>query len=211
MSIQFGAFHYVRKSLEDFNARNHGLNHSNLSLGQYYLAGGTAGVANSLISTPVEHVRIRLQLQPDGTARIYSGPRDCLRQIMHQSGLPGLYRGNVTCLMREFQGFGFWFLTYESLMKYETTARDVTRREVPMWRVALYGGLSGQAFWLTSIPFDVIKTKFQGDGFGKGQRYPTILSAVSETWQAQGTRGFFRGLAPTLVRAMLTSASTFVT
>lgn len=80
-----------------------------------------------------------------------------------------------------------------------------------MWKIALYGGLAGQAFWAGAIPFDVIKTKFQGDGFGENQRYRSIRDAVLETWKEQQFRGFYRGLGPTLVRAMLTSAGTFVT
>ena len=30
------------------------------TLGEYYIAGGLAGVANSIISSPMEHIRIRL-------------------------------------------------------------------------------------------------------------------------------------------------------
>lgn len=211
MSIQFGAFHAVRKYLEDENARKHGKLNSQLSYSQYYLAGAAAGVANSVIATPVEHVRIRLQTQPDGIKRIYAGPQDCLKQIMRSTGIPGLFRGNVPCLFREFHGFGLWFVSYEALLKYDMNANSRTRKDVPLLNIALYGGIAGEVLWFGTYPFDVIKSRMQTDGFGREQRFKTMRAAITDTWMSYGTRGFFRGLGPTLARTMFTSGATFVT
>jgi len=56
VSIQFGAFHEARRTLERYNSDIDPQN-TELSLGQYYLAGAAAGVANSIISGPIEHIR----------------------------------------------------------------------------------------------------------------------------------------------------------
>ncbi len=53
-------------------------------------------MANSVISGPVEHVRIRLQTQPHGAARLYAGPWDCVRKLLRPveaGGGGGLWRG----------------------------------------------------------------------------------------------------------------------
>ncbi len=68
-----------------------------LSLGQYYLAGSFAGVGNSFVSGPVEHVRIRLQTQ---TSNIYSGPLDAVKKIYRADGLRGVYHGQGATLAR---------------------------------------------------------------------------------------------------------------
>lgn len=211
VSIQFGAFHGVRRFLEDRNAAKYGRAESELSYGQYYLAGAAAGVANSVIANPVEHVRIRLQTQPDGIKRIYAGPQDCLRQIMRTTGIYGLFRGNVPCLFREFHGFGLWFVTYEALLKHDMTSMSRTRQQVPLLNIAIYGGIAGEILWFGTYPFDVVKSRMQTDGFGQDQNFRTMRAAISDTWYRYGTRGFFRGLGPTLARTMFTSGATFVT
>lgn len=63
--------------------------------------------------------------------------------------------------------------------------------------------------WISSYPFDVIKSKMQTDGFGKEQRYKTMRDAFAQTWATGGMKGFWRGIVPTLVRAMPVSAGTF--
>ncbi|KAF6802169.1 mitochondrial carrier C4G9.20c [Colletotrichum musicola] len=209
VSIQFGAFHQARRY---FEARN-SLSSSSptLSYGQYYAAGAFAGVANSVISGPIEHVRIRLQTQPHGAARLYSGPIDCVRVLSRQGGgvLPGLYRGEAVTILREAQAYGVWFLAFEWMMNADAARNKVDRKEIPSWKVALYGGLAGEALWLGSYPLDVVKSKMQTDGFGAEQRYKTMRDCFAQTYRGEGLRGFWRGIVPTLLRAMPVSAGTF--
>lgn len=53
VSIQFASFEAMRRV---FHAYNGG---GNLSMGQFFVAGAAAGIANSPFITPIEHVRIR--------------------------------------------------------------------------------------------------------------------------------------------------------
>ncbi|KAK0725405.1 mitochondrial carrier domain-containing protein [Lasiosphaeris hirsuta] len=213
VSIQFGAFHAARRWLEQRNAAANpafipGVH--NLGYGQYYAAGAFAGVANSVISGPIEHVRIRLQTQPHGAGRLYAGPLDCVRKLSAQGGvLGGLYRGEAVTVIREAQAYGVWFLAFEWLMNADAARNKVDRKQVPAYKVAFYGGLAGEALWLASYPFDVVKSKMQTDGFGKDQRYKTMRDCFAQTFRAEGARGFWKGIGPTLLRAMPVSAGTF--
>ncbi|KAF3357662.1 hypothetical protein VdG1_05765 [Verticillium dahliae VDG1] len=49
------------------------------------------------------------------------------------------------------------------------------------------------------------------DGFGPAQRYATMRDCFAQTYRAEGLRGFWKGIAPTLLRAMPVSAATFAT
>lgn len=175
------------------------------------MAGAFAGVANTVLSSPIEHVRIRLQTQPHGAARLYSGPWDCVRKLSSQGGgvLPGLYRGTAVTLLREAQAYGVWFLSFEWLMNADAARNKIARKEIPSYKVALYGGLAGEALWLASYPFDVVKSKMQTDGFGAQQRYRNMRDCFAQTFRAEGIRGFWKGIGPTLLRAMPVSAGTF--
>lgn len=218
VSVQFGAFHYARRYFEESNLR-HASNRppspstSTLSYSQYYLAGAFAGLTNSFLSGPIEHVRIRLQTQPHGANRLYNGPLDCIRKLSSQSGiLSGLYRGQTVTLLREAQAYGVWFLTFEYLMNADMARNSHARSEISSPKVAFYGGLAGEVLWIASYPFDVVKSKMQSDGLGGGggqQRYKNMRDCFAQTWRGEGARGFWKGIGPTLVRAMPVSAGTF--
>jgi len=210
VSVQFGGFHYARRQLEDYNSKKNPLAPATLSYGQYYLAGAFAGLSNTVLSTPIEHVRIRLQTQPHGAARLYSGPLDCIRKLSANAGVTnGLYRGTAVTILREAQAYGVWFLTYEFLMNADAKRNNIKREQISTPKVALYGGLAGEMLWLASYPFDVVKSKMQTDGFGEKARYKNMRDCFAQTFKAEGMYGFWRGIGPTLLRAMPVSAGTF--
>lgn len=165
-----------------------------------------------MLSGPIEHIRIRLQSQPHGAGKLYNGPLDCVKKLgTHQGVLSGLYRGECVTIWREAFAYGAWFTAFEYLMNADASRNKIDRKEIPGYKVAFYGGLAGEALWLASYPFDVVKSKMQTDGFGANKKYPTMRSCFAQTWRAEGARGFWRGIAPTLVRAMPVSAATFAT
>lgn len=168
-------------------------------------------MTNSVVSGPVEHIRIRLQTQPHGASRLYSGPWDCARKLLRVAGPAGLYRGQVVTLLREFHGYGVWFAAYEGLLEILQRHEQKTREELPNWQIAVCGGLAGEALWLLSHPLDVIKSKMQSDGFGPEKKYHNMTHAFQQTWVTGGVRGLFQGLGPALLRAMPVSAGTFAT
>lgn len=94
-------------------------------------------------------------------------------------------------------------------MNSDAARNGIDRKQIPTYKIALYGGLAGEVLWLSSYPFDVIKSKMQTDGFGAQQKYPTMRACFSATWRADGIRGFWKGIGPTLARAMPVSAGTF--
>lgn len=159
----------------------------------------------------MEHIRIRLQTQPHGTAQLYRGPWDCARKIIHTAGPTGLYRGQAVTVLREFHGYGVWFATYEGLLSVLQAKTQKPRDELPNWQIAVCGGLAGEALWLLSHPLDVIKSKMQSDGFCSERRYRSMRHAFLLTWKIGGVKGLFQGLGPALLRAMPVSAGTFAT
>lgn len=208
VSVQFGAFHEARRRFEDLNWKKYA--NSSLSYTQYYLAGGFAGVTNSVLSGPIEHVRIRLQTQPHGQGRLYSGPWDCIRKLSAREGvLRGLFRGQAVTILRELQAYGMWFLTFEYLMNRDAARNNVPRETISHWKVAAFGGVAGEALWLSSYPFDIVKSKMQTDRLGGEQVFRNMRDCFRKTWAVEGLAGFWKGIGPTCLRAMPVSAGTF--
>jgi len=176
------------------------------------MSGAFAGVANTVLSSPIEHIRIRLQTQPHGANKLYSGPIDCVRKLTaHQGVLGGVYRGTAVTFMREAAAYGTWFMSFEYMMNSDAKRNNVDRKTIPTWKIAAYGGLAGEALWLASYPFDVVKSKMQSDGFGEKMRYKSMRDTFAQTYRGEGLRGFWKGIGPTLLRAMPVSAGTFAT
>lgn len=206
--MQFGAFHEARRRLEELNKKKYA--NPALSYGQYYLAGGFAGITNSVLSGPIEHVRIRLQTQPHGADRLYNGPIDCIKKLSaHEGVMRGLFRGQAVTYLREIQAYGMWFLTFELLMNQDARRNNINREDISSLKVASYGGLAGEALWLSSYPLDVVKSKMQCDGFGAGRQFSNMRDCFKKTYAAEGFAGFWKGIGPTLLRAMPVSAGTF--
>ncbi|KAL4975815.1 mitochondrial carrier domain-containing protein [Aspergillus desertorum] len=195
------------------NPRNNLNNPSEaLAPSQAFLAGGLAGLANSLVSGPTEHIRIRLQTQsappsspssrPDRvqTQRPYNGAYSCLRRITAAAGLTGLYRGQVPTMLREFGSYGAWFSVYGCLSP---------RVRCRSGKVASCGALAGVILWGVNYPFDVVKSKMQADGFGSDQ-HKRVRDVVSQTWRQDGVRGFWRGVGMATGRAVPVCGGTFV-
>lgn len=208
VSIQFGAFHEARRRLEALNKKKYA--DPSLSYGQYYLAGSFAGLTNSVLSGPIEHVRIRMQTQPHGADRLYSGPLDCIRKLSAHEGVArGLFRGQAVTYLREAQAYGMWFLSFEFMMNQDARRCNVKREDIPSWKVGAYGGVAGEFLWLSSYPFDVVKSKMQCDGFGDQRKFASMRDCFRQTVAAEGYAGFWKGVGPTLLRAMPVSAGTF--
>ena len=208
VSIQFGVVEALKRHFSESNLSSGRA--ADLSYGQFYLAGGIAGLANSFVAGPVEHIRIRLQTQP--TPPLYRGPIDCIKQVTAQSGLlHGVYRGQFPTFAREFHGLGMYFLTYEALVQYKLSKDRITRDELPGTYAMFAGAMAGYGLWLTAYPADIIKSKLQTDALNPSARqYKGTIDCIRQTFKADGVKGFFRGLLPTLVRSPFANAATFV-
>ncbi|ETI21006.1 hypothetical protein G647_07349 [Cladophialophora carrionii CBS 160.54] len=209
VSIQFSVFHSAKHALERLKDQSSHSNGRKLSNLDFYLAGGAAGLANSIVSGPVEHIRIRLQMQPAGTRRLYFGPWDCMRKISGAAGIKGVFKGQNIAVLREFQAYGCYFVAFEACIQMMADAREKRREDLPTWSVASCGALAGVAFWFGSYPLDVIKTKLQNDGIGPDRQYKSAWTATVQTWKGGKFPAFFRGLGPTLLRTVLSSSGTF--
>ncbi|KAJ3351748.1 Mitochondrial carrier protein ymc2 [Allomyces javanicus] len=205
VSIQFATLEHVKRL---FTKQNNG--NPNLTLSQLYMAGAASGVANSIVSGPVEHIRTRLQVQTGATLQ-YKGPLDCLRQIYSKHGIAGVYKGQAITLVREFQGYGAYFLMYEYIIQRACQKQEVARSQLSTAQVMGAGGMAGYAMWATVFPVDVVKSKLQTDAIGKGDRkYASALDCFRKTLAAEGIRGLYKGFVPCMLRAAPVNAITFL-
>lgn len=136
----------------------------------------------------------------------FSGSYDAVTKIYSQYGARMVYRGFWITMIREIISYASWFGTYESL-KSKTTSKD--RPASVLW-LMLLGAIAGEAYWLSSYPIDVMKTKLQSDSLDKPQ-YKGIADVFKKTWRTEGMRGYWKGIVPCVSRAPFASGMTFGT
>ncbi|XP_043470676.1 mitochondrial basic amino acids transporter [Leptopilina heterotoma] len=166
-------------------------------LGIYFLAGASAGMAQTPVCSPIELAKTRLQLQNSDNR---SGPLKCLKDIYKREGSRGLFNGLGITLVREIPSYGIYFLTYEAL------TRSSSPNGISTWYMLLAGGLAGTASWVFTYPVDVVKSRIQADTVGK---YNGALDCLEKSIKSEGVTSLFRGLNSTIIRAFPTNAVTF--
>jgi hypothetical protein len=82
------------------------------------IAGSVAGATFSLISNPVDRVKIIMQYQASSNDLVkHKNTFSCAQHILKTQGLRSLYYGYPSNVMKEFTGSGAWFGIYHGLKK----------------------------------------------------------------------------------------------
>lgn len=185
-------------------------NNSPLSLNQLVISGSAAGIANTVVSGPVEHIRIRLQARKEH----FDGAIDCIKKIYKTNGIKGIYQGNLMTMLRDGVGFGAYFLSYEAMISHTLATQSITRSQIETWRLVTYGVIAGASFWSIVFPLDIIKTRIQTDSYypsSKQFKSPgASLACARHIWINEGISGFFKGFSPCFLRSAPANAATFV-
>lgn len=190
-----------------------------LTLFAHGVAGLFAGWTSALVATPVELLKVKLQLQSQKSVaeRQFKGPIHCAQQVVRVQGFGGLWSGFTGSLA--FRSNFFWmFLSFEALMrgfsKLEGTAYQISTGSSNFFA----GGLGSFVFWGMAIPFDNIKNRMMAHPYPLPYpqeatsslaiiRRPSFLFVARHIYTRDGVRGFFRGLGPCFLRAFPVNAS----
>lgn len=189
-----------------------------LTLFAHGLAGLFAGLTSATVATPVELLKVKLQLQSQKSIsdRQFKGPIDCARQIIRAQGILGMWSGFTGSLA--FRSNFFWFfLSVEGLMRLFSRLRGTPLEISTGPANFLSGGLASFAYWGMAIPADNIKNRMMS--YPHPLPYPSSRSEAAliqkpsfsqvarRIYVLEGPAGFFRGLGPCLLRAFPVNAS----
>ncbi|EKM50814.1 uncharacterized protein PHACADRAFT_130274 [Phanerochaete carnosa HHB-10118-sp] len=198
------------------------------TLTQVTLAGMGCGLLASIVTSPTELIKIQQQTMIVPKSGVAPTAKDVALAIYRTSGVRGLFRGLVPTAIRE-TGFGAYFGVYEGTLMLcsHLSARThileadprkpgsegvVSKEPHSYWALLLAGGLAGVVSWLVTFPFDVIKTRVQSTvAPARDHPYRTVFSTIVNSYRQEGLAVFFRGLQPTLIRAIPVNMVTFAT
>ncbi|OZJ06621.1 hypothetical protein BZG36_00379 [Bifiguratus adelaidae] len=203
-----------------------------LSIQQLVLAGSMSGAFCSLILTPVELVKCKLQVQkeplvtevvPNARATIvYKGPLHVVSHVMKAEGLLGFYRGHLATFIRETAGGAFWFGIYELAclqfvkrkQKQVGSTRTITKADLAPWQLMSAGALGGMCYNFSIFPVDVIKSHMQTEQehpYGNRVTKRPFFQVARDIYRDTGIKGFYRGCGITVARSAPSNAIIFMT
>ncbi|XP_073682969.1 solute carrier family 25 member 47-B [Garra rufa] len=205
-SLVFGTYRNVLHLLQDLRHRSASDPHRKADI---FVSGFAGGVAQVLVMSPADMVKVRLQCQsnpPDSKPR-YRGPLHCLLRIVRDEGLLGLYKGSAALALRDGPSFATYFLTYNSICDF---LRPTDGHQTGWPVVLVAGGVSGMCGWAVGTPMDVIKARLQVSGVS-GRRYRGFFHCISHSVRTEGVSVLFKGLTVNCVRAFPVNMSVFAT
>lgn len=178
-----------------------------LPLHMLLFCGSASGAFISLLLTPVELVKCKMQVPGAGHAvgdRSAPGPVKIISQIFKQEGILGFWRGQLGTFIRETGGSASWFGAYEGVSlffknkirhhhhhqqqhaeKTQTTGQqDLKSIQLPVYQQMLAGAAAGVSYNFTFYPVDTIKSRLQTEDIS---RIPTHDPEAAMRWKRERT------------------------
>jgi ornithine carrier protein len=156
-----------------------------LPLSALWLTGAISGAFTSLVLTPVELVKCKIQV-PEGSAGKAPTPLSVIREVFRHQGLKGFWNGQLGTLIRETGGCAAWFGSKETVTllfrhlntEYPSLAPSASSisptmssaagvalgnalQPLPLWQQALAGASAGMSYNFLFFPADTIKSRMQ--------------------------------------------------
>ncbi|KKZ62980.1 hypothetical protein EMCG_02692 [[Emmonsia] crescens] len=187
------------------------------------LCGAASGAFTSLLLTPVELIKCKMQV-PAGssgssTSPTYKtpGPASLIAAVFRHEGLLGFWRGQMGTLIRETGGSAAWFGSYEGMLAFfkKYNASKAAAAAVVHQRL-LAGAVAGISYNFIFYPADTIKSRMQTENISHAvvgdearRPRPTFWAVGRALWKQQGLVGLYRGCGITCARSAPSSAFIF--
>ncbi|KAJ3292089.1 hypothetical protein HK104_005564 [Borealophlyctis nickersoniae] len=169
---------------------------------KHLIAGGIAGAVSRTVVSPLERMKIMMQVQGPG-GRHRSGVFHNLAQIYREEGFVGYLRGNGANVIRIVPYSAVQFATYEY---FKVRLRHPRTKQLNTHRRLAAGALAGIASVACTYPLDLVRTRLSMDqpAYVKTrnprEKPPRMMGMMWQIWRTEGRmRGLYQGFIPTIL------------
>lgn len=187
-------------------------------------AAACAGLVTGTATNPIWLVKTRLQLDKetagaDRKTRQYKNSLDCVKQVVRNEGIKGLYRGLSASYLGITESTLQWVL-YERMKGYLAQRKSratANGRAMTGWDEFIdIGGKLGAAgiaklfAAALTYPHEVVRTRLrQRPADGGIPKYTGLLQCFRTIWREEGIVSMYGGLSPHLLRVVPSAAIMF--
>ncbi|MBZ3874096.1 Mitochondrial folate transporter/carrier [Sciurus carolinensis] len=177
---------------------------------EYLISAAEAGAMTLCITNPLWVTKTRLMLQYEGVVnssqRQYKGMFDALVKIYKYEGVRGLYKGFIPGLFGTSHG-ALQFMAYELLkLKYNQHINRLPEAQLSTVEYISVAALSKIFAVAATYPYQVVRARLQD----QHMCYNGVTDVIAKTWRKEGIGGFYKGIAPNLIRVTPACCITFV-
>ncbi|KAF8455647.1 mitochondrial carrier domain-containing protein [Terfezia claveryi] len=194
------------------------------------VCGALSGSFTSLVLTPIELIKCKMQVQSTsgnrpvatssvplaaGKAAIHTfsvprppGPITLIKDVVRVYGISGLWHGQMGTFLRETGGSAAWFGAYE----YTSMNLRVwgNKEKTSSTDQMIAGAVAGVSYNLLFFPADSIKSKMQTQAIGvRGEPVKGFWDVGKDMYRAHGITALYRGCGITCLRSAPSSAIIF--
>nr|CAH7725558.1 unnamed protein product [Callosobruchus chinensis] len=180
-----------------------------------FSSGFVAGTLATVVSFPFDVIRTRLVAQSE-QIKIYHGFLHCAQNLVKKEGPLVMFRGLWPTVLQIGPHAGVQFMCYKlfnDLYKFMADSSNTT-----FSNSLVSGSLAGLCAKTSIYPFDLVKKRMQIQGFEEGRvifgqtfKCNGMKDCLVRIYQIEGITGFFKGLQPSLIKAVCASALHFST
>lgn len=182
-----------------------------------FFCGSLAGTFATVVSFPFDVIRTRLVAQNE-LQKVYTGVTSTFFSIAKNEGFFVLYRGLFPTLIQIAPHAGVQFMTYEIFASIYQNLIPKTNDENKISDIlsssVLCGSLAGLCAKTAIYPLDLSKKRMQVQGFDRkmfGENFLCngLIDCMKRIYGHEGILGFYKGLGPSLIKAVVTTALHF--
>ncbi|KAI5249811.1 hypothetical protein E4T47_00864 [Aureobasidium subglaciale] len=179
--------------------------------------GAFSGAFASLLLTPIELIKCKMQVPVETSPGVFARPRPLtlISSVYRHHGIAGFWHGQMGTLIREMGGSAAWFGAYESLtlaFKNLQKGKPLSDTSLPVYQQMIAGAAAGMSYNFLFYPADTIKSRMQTEAVGAllpGHKRKTFGSVARALWKQHGLKGLYRGCGITVARSAPSSAIIF--
>ncbi|KAI9354546.1 mitochondrial carrier domain-containing protein [Zopfochytrium polystomum] len=157
------------------------------------LTGMSAGATEALVVVSPDLVKIRLQ--DKANAGKYKGTSDAFVKIYREEGFRGFWKGLEATALRHIVWNAGYFGVIHAVKANLPKAK--TKNE-QLWNNFLAGAIGGTVGTILNTPFDVVKSRVQGQIVGT--KYNWAFPALATITKEEGFSALYKGFVPKVLR-----------
>jgi len=170
-----------------------------------FVLGGLAGSTATICVQPIDMVKVRIQLQGEGTGKgVNRNPFSIGRELIAKEGFFSLYRGLSAGIVRQLTYGTTRLGVYRSLTN-SFTPPGGKESDIPFVHTLGMAIAAGGLGALVGTPADAALIRMQADTtLPEAQRrgYRNVFDALWRMAKEEGLKGFFSGGGPTVARGL---------
>ncbi|CAN1173828.1 Peroxisomal nicotinamide adenine dinucleotide carrier [Linum perenne] len=236
-----GVYYYFYQVFRDkaqamaLERKRKGLGDGSIGMFSSLVVAALAGAVNVLMTNPIWVIVTRMQTHRktakksdpnsppsdasdkliDATSPPPFGTFNAIKEVLDESGIPGLWKGVLPTLIM-VSNPAIQFMLYETLLKKLKQRRALLRKGetgITAWEIFLLGALAKLGATVVTYPLLVVKSRLQAKQITTGDKrhqYKGTIDAILKMIRYEGLNGFYKGMSTKICQSVLAAAVLFM-